>query len=267
MALPLVREIGSHDRQVLHDAVARLVEDLGILEAASPGVPVVIKPNLFTPAAFHTGCTTDPRIVEGLCLRLQAAGLTPVIAEGSGARHSGEYIFQVTGFRHLADSLGVRLVDLNEDWEPLTLTGTGLEVGYSRTLLGAPVLIDVPKVKTHIQAGVTLSMKNLMGGLSKPGRIAFHFSDLHQNIPALSKTLMERGHRLFCLADGIVSMEGNGPMTGDPKRTGFLLGAPDPLTGRPARGRSASARPGASSRTASSRDTAPGWPTARCWTC
>lgn len=29
MALPLVREIGSHDRQEIHDAVARLVEEPG----------------------------------------------------------------------------------------------------------------------------------------------------------------------------------------------------------------------------------------------
>lgn len=231
MDLPIVRHLADQELETVFHCAGRLVEDLGILSAAKPGVPVVIKPNLFAPSPFHTGRTSDPRIVEGICRRLLAEGLTPVIAEGSGCHYSGKYIFKTTGYRRLADTLGVDLVDLNVDaFEPLALAGVDMEVGYARTLLEAPVIINVPKVKTHIQAGVSLSMKNLMGGLSKPGRVAFHFSDLHQSIPALSRTLLDRGQQVFCIADGIVSMEGNGPFTGDARPTGFVLGARDPLT-------------------------------------
>lgn len=231
MDLPLVTHLPDPDRETVCAAAGRMLEDLGVLDLARPGERVVIKPNLFAPSAFHTGRTSDPRIVEGLCRRLMEAGLTPVIAEGSGNHYSGGYIFQTTGYRHLADSLGVELVDLNVDaFEPLPLAGLDMQVEYAKTLLDARLIVNVPKVKTHIQTGVTLSLKNLMGGLSKPSRVAFHFSDLHESIPALSRTLIARGQHVFCVADGIISMEGKGPFTGEPKATGFMLGAADPLT-------------------------------------
>lgn len=231
MRLPIVHRIEDQELQAVFACAARMIEELGVLDVAPPGSTVVLKPNLFAPSPFNTGRTSDPRLVEGMCRRLMAEGVTPVIAEGSGNHYSGKYIFQTTGYRHLADSLGVKLVDLNEDqYGLLRLEAADLEVEYARTLLEAPVVVNVPKVKTHIQTAVTLSLKNLMGGLSKKGRVAFHFSDLHQSIPALSRTLMDRGQHLFCVADGIVSMEGKGPFTGEPLQTDFVLGARDPLT-------------------------------------
>ncbi|HVE71208.1 MAG TPA: DUF362 domain-containing protein [Thermoanaerobaculia bacterium] len=38
-----------------------------------------------------------------------------------------------------------------------------------------------------------------------------------------------RGRRVFTLADGIVSMEGNGPLKGSPRATGVILASSDPL--------------------------------------
>jgi uncharacterized protein (DUF362 family)/NAD-dependent dihydropyrimidine dehydrogenase PreA subunit len=228
--LPAIAHIESPDLQEIFACSGRLVEEIGILKSASKDAPVVIKPNLFTPSPFSTGRTSDPRIVEGICRRLMAEGIEPVIAEGSGNHYSGEYIFEATGYRRLAHSLGIRLIDLNEDSCGLLRLPGGPDVEYAATLLESPIIINVPKVKTHIQTGVTLALKNLMGGLTKKGRVDFHFTSLHRNIPALAKALIERGKHIFTIADGIISMEGKGPFTGEAKHTGFILGARDPFT-------------------------------------
>ena len=228
--LPRVRRLGEQELSAIFECASFMVEDLGILGTLARGDRVVIKPNLFAPASFHTGRTTDPRLVEGICRRLMDDGIIPVLAEGSGAHYSGEYIFETTGYRRLADTLGIELVDLNVDrYERIPLFGRDMEVEFARTLLESRVIINVPKVKTHIQTAVTLAMKNLMGGLSKQGRVDFHFNGIHASIPALTRTLQERGHQVFCIADGIISMEGKGPFTGEARSTGFVLGATHPF--------------------------------------
>lgn len=232
MGHPELRRIEGQARGEIFRCVGEILDALGAEALLTAGAPVVVKPNLFTPSPFSTGRTTDPRVVEGICRWLLDKGAAPVIAEGSGNLWSGELIFETTGYRRLADNLGVPLVDLNTDrYATLPLDGGALDaVELAGTLLEASLIIDAPKVKTHIQTGVTLSLKNLMGGLSKEGRVAFHFSDLHRNIAALSRALIGRGTTILSLADGIVSMEGKGPYTGDVKHTNFILGAGDPLT-------------------------------------
>lgn len=68
-------------------------------------------------------------------------------------------------FGTMADSQ-IRLIrgaDYDEEVTIAHHSGGKNEYLVSRTVLGADLLINVPKIKTHKKAGVTLSMKNLIG--------------------------------------------------------------------------------------------------------
>jgi uncharacterized protein (DUF362 family) len=87
----------------------------------------------------------------------------------------------------------------------------------------ADVLISLPKLKTHHWAGATLSLKNLFGTL--PGicygwpKNELHYIGIPKSIVELSRVF----HRSFAIVDGIIGMEGNGPIQGTPKPVGVLV--------------------------------------------
>ena len=124
-------------------------------------------------------------------------------------------------------------VDLNHD-EPVKTPNlgrlTGLEFLYlSRTVATADVLISLPKLKTHHWAGATLSLKNLFGTL--PGicygwpKHELHWRGIDNSIVDIALTRTPD----LAIVDGIVGMEGDGPINGTPKPFGALVMGRDPL--------------------------------------
>ena len=86
----------------------------------------------------------------------------------------------------------------------------------------------MPKVKTHHWTGVTLSMKNMFGIVpgSRYGwpKNVLHWAGIHESVLDICATV--RPH--FVIADGIVAMEGDGPLNGLPKYLKTVLMADDP---------------------------------------
>jgi uncharacterized protein (DUF362 family) len=92
-----------------------------------------------------------------------------------------------------------------------------------RTLLVSDFIVSMPKVKTHHWTGVTLSMKNMFGIV--PGlrygwpKNVLHWAGIHESILDICATV--RPH--FVIADGIVGMEGDGPLNGTAKKLNTIL--------------------------------------------
>ncbi|MFN4260612.1 MAG: DUF362 domain-containing protein [Gemmataceae bacterium] len=194
---------------------------------------VVLKPNL---VEYHRDrvINTNPQVVGAaieLCRREGAADV--VVAEGPGHWRNTEYLVEASGLGDVLRQHGVVFVDLNED-EPVKLPNlgqlTGLDWLYvARTAAEADVLISMPKLKTHHWVGVTLSLKNLFGIL--PGtcygwpKNELHWRGIEYSIIdiALSRTPE------LVIVDGIVGMEGDGPLNGTAKPMGVLVMGNDPL--------------------------------------
>ena len=91
------------------------------------------------------------------------------------------------------------------------------------TVLGADLLVSLPKLKTHHWAGATLSMKNLFGVV--PGAVygwpknILHWAGIPESIVDLNALFP----RQFALVDGIEAMEGNGPIQGTVKHAGVVI--------------------------------------------
>jgi uncharacterized protein (DUF362 family) len=92
-----------------------------------------------------------------------------------------------------------------------------------RTALAADVVISIARMKTHHWAGATLSMKNLFGVV--PGALyGWPKNHLHQvGIGLAVAELYRIFPRSFAVVDGIVGMEGNGPIQGRAKPCGVLV--------------------------------------------
>src|SRR6266478_3038289 len=197
------------------------------------GKSVLLKPNL---VEYIPGrpVNTDTQLIgaaaEGF-LRLGAASVT--VAEGPGHHRDTELLVHDTG---LADQLlhrKIQFVDLNRD----DLVKTKLQANYSglghlwlpRTVLAADFIVSIPKVKTHHWTGVTLSMKNMFGIV--PGcrygwpKNVLHWAGINECVLDICATV--RPH--FVIADGIVGMEGDGPLNGTAKTLNTLVLSNDPV--------------------------------------
>ena len=216
--------------QRLYDIVRRLVAAEGL---AVKGRPVVIKPNLveFEPG---TAINTHPLLVHAACEAFRALGASQVtIAEGPAHRRDTLDMAEAAGYFQTIPGFEDMFVDLNVD----EVTLVDLPQRFSRlkrvylpnTVLGAALLVSMPKMKTHHWAGATLSMKNLFGVV--PGGVyGFPKNVLHwAGIPESIADLHSVFPRAFTLVDGIVGMEGNGPIQGVAKPMGVLVAGADPV--------------------------------------
>ncbi len=98
-----------------------------------------------------------------------------------------------------------------------------------RTVLETDFIVSMPKVKAHHWGGVTLSMKNMFGVV--PGvkygwpKNLLHWRGIQQSIVDLVATVPIK----FVIADAIVCMEGNGPLTGTARRLDRIALSDDPV--------------------------------------
>ncbi len=191
------------------------------------GKRVVLKPNL---VEYHRNkvINTDPRFVDAVIQLVKAEGAAEVIvAEGPGHWRNVQYLVNESGLGDVLRKHDVRFVDINHD-EPVKVPNlgrtTGLDFFYmSRTVLSADVLISLPKLKTHHWAGATLSLKNLFGTL--PGicygwpKNELHWRGIPCSIVDIAATHMPH----LAIVDGIIGMEGDGPLNGTAKHVGAII--------------------------------------------
>jgi uncharacterized protein (DUF362 family) len=129
---------------------------------------------------------------------------------------------------------GVPLVDLNyDDPQPVPVNDGWLRSEQTfwlpRHIIEADMVISVPRLKTHHWTGVSLSMKNLFGVV--PGarygwpKNILHFNGISASILGLYRLLPQ----VVSVIDGIVGMEGDGPLFGTPVEHGVLAVGQDAL--------------------------------------
>ena len=211
--------------QPLRDVILRGIKLCGLQVT---GKRIVLKPNLveFDPKGV---INTNPAVIEGAIDAFRTLGAAEVIvAEGPGHRRDNEYLLSASGLYDVLREHKIRYVDLNTDdirATPVRSSYTSFAQLYlPETLFNADLLVSMPKLKTHHWAGVTLSMKNLFGII--PGAVygwpknILHWQGIDNSILDINSSLPLAQ---FAIVDGIVGMEGNGPLQGQAKSAGVLI--------------------------------------------
>ncbi|MCF8061748.1 MAG: DUF362 domain-containing protein [Deltaproteobacteria bacterium] len=213
-----------------------LVEKCGGLKGLGAGDRTFIKPNLVAldesfPIPLY-GVVTTTRLVHDMVLLLKEHGVESItIGEGSVyGRNFGvptAEVFEALGYGELAKRYGVRLLDLHR--EPFSREDFGdytLEI--SEPALSADVLINMPVLKTHNQAVVSLGLKNLKGCLSMKSRKACHAAD--GGLDGYLARFVEKLTPDLTVIDGIYGLEKGPFYTGTAVRMNALIASTDPLS-------------------------------------
>jgi uncharacterized protein (DUF362 family) len=204
------------------------LRELGIEPGMIKGKSVLLKPNLVEPCGDAPQINTHPSVVRAAAEVFREWGARRVlVAEGPGHCRDAHLVLEQSGLEAVLAESRLDFVDLNHDeivLVPNHLGRTALpHLALPATLKQVDWIVSLPKMKTHHWAGVTLSMKNFFGVM--PGiyygwpKNVLHHAGIGRSILDINAAV--RPH--LAIVDGIVGMEGDGPIMGTPKHSAVLV--------------------------------------------
>jgi uncharacterized protein (DUF362 family) len=211
-------------RSYSEDLVGRMLEGARQCGLDARGKRVLLKPNLveFDSA---TVINTDVAVIAAAVELFHRLGAAEVrIGEGPGHRRDTLDLAYDAGYRTGIPKFDNIFTDLNrDDVSAVKSFADEPEFYFPNAVLGADLIVSLAKMKTHHWAGATLSMKNFFGLV--PGSIygwpknKLHYIGIPRSVFELSRVF----RNTFAIVDGVVGMEGNGPIQGTPKPAGVLV--------------------------------------------
>ena len=223
--MPVVSLIPARSYQLdsLRSLVETLLEPMGGMAAiVNRGDRVLLKPNLLTGARPTKECVTRVELVVVVAQMVKEVGGKPFLGD-SPAFGSARGVAEANGYLPLLKQFDIPIVEFRgqryqtdqEDFNHLRLSKEAME---------ADVLINLPKVKSHMQLTMTLGVKNLFGCV--PGKMkAWWHVEAGKDADRFGTMLVETARTLapnLTIIDGIIGHEGNGPSGGEPRELGVL---------------------------------------------
>jgi uncharacterized protein (DUF362 family) len=198
------------------------------------GASLVLKPNLVDYVGVNPSYT-NPRVVQAMIqLARELGARNVVVGDGPTFRRDPQAILDATGYTEMLTREQVEFVDLNyDDLVTIPLRGgyTNLKTLFiAKTIRDADLFISMPKLKTHHWTQLSGSVKNLFGTV--PGikygwpKNTLHIQGISAFLAELADSMPTRG---CAVVDGIVGMEGDGPLFGSAVASGALIVGEDLL--------------------------------------
>jgi uncharacterized protein (DUF362 family)/NAD-dependent dihydropyrimidine dehydrogenase PreA subunit len=214
----------SYDPDVIRPVVQEMLDSMGP-DWISPGMRVLLKPNMLMPAAPELAIVTHPLIVRTVAAYMLGKGAQVQVSDSP----------PIGSFRKLIRQSGYddALKDLDVDLKPLDQSVhvdigppfNGIEI--AREAVEADVVINLAKLKSHAMMYLSLGIKNIFGlvvGLRKP---EWHMrAGVDRRMFAkLLVQIYQAVSPAFTIVDGITALEGQGPAkSGQPRDLGVMIG-------------------------------------------
>jgi uncharacterized protein (DUF362 family) len=204
------------------------LHELGLSPAWAKRKSVLLKPNLVESNGDAPHINTNPAVVRAAAEIFRSWGAERVfVAEGPGHTRDARLVVDQSGLAATLRELRLDFEDLNHEdvmFVPNTFRQTNLaELALPALFRRTDLIVSLPKMKTHHWVGATLSLKNLFGVM--PGvfygwpKNVLHFAGIAQSILDIAAAVRPQ----LAIVDGIIAMEGDGPIMGTPKHAGLLV--------------------------------------------
>ncbi len=155
----------------------------GMSHYVKEGQTVVVKPNIGWDATPARAANTNPDLVKRIVEHCFEAGASDVYVFDNTCNNWNKCYIN-SGIESAVKEAGAKVVPGNDEsyYKPVSIPkGKSLkEAKVHELILNADVFINVPVLKHHSSAKITIAMKNLMGVVWD--RRYWHSNDLHQCI-------------------------------------------------------------------------------------
>jgi len=212
------------------EALERQFELLGGLENfVSRGDVVLIKPNFIAPKPRRKATQTDPAVVIETARLLKDFGAKPFVGD-SPAWGNVYGCVKALKIEESLKKLSIPLRQLNKP-KVCRIGNDRTRVGISSIALEADVIINLAKLKSHQQLMGTFAVKNMFGCVCGKQKAFWHFAR-----GASSESFCEFLIEVFrflnpalTIIDGVIAMQGPGPLSGSARELGWLIGGREPI--------------------------------------
>lgn len=226
-----VQSCRAYDSEQVYSSILKQFELLGGLGCfIRPSQRVLIKPNLIVPRPPQVPAQTHPEVIYAIARIIKDLGATVLIGD-SPAWSNTRGCLKALGVDQRLEHLGAQIIQLDQ---PVKMNIDGAAVGISKVALEADAIINLPKLKAHQQLGATFAIKNMFGcvaGLAGKEKAYWHFA-WGKEKALFCRMLVEIYRKLnpvLNIIDGIVGMEGAGPINGQPQQVGYLVAGVNPV--------------------------------------
>ncbi|MDV3001160.1 MAG: hypothetical protein N5P05_002766 [Chroococcopsis gigantea SAG 12.99] len=218
----------NYEPQALLNNLENLLEPLGgMATIVKPGDKVLLKPNLLTGSRPDAECVTRPELVYCVALLVQRVGGKPFMGD-SPAFGSALGVAKANGYLPWLEKLNLPVIEFTGQ-KYQTVGDSFNHLRLSKQAMDADVVINLPKVKSHVQLTLTLGVKNLFGCV--PGKMkAWWHMEAGKSTSRFGEMLVETAKAIdpdLTIIDGIIGHEGNGPSGGQPRELGVLAASRD----------------------------------------
>jgi uncharacterized protein (DUF362 family) len=203
--------------------------------------PILVKPNMVSDTIELAATPVDA--VRAVLDFLKEMGAKDLLIGEATAGPEGNTMgaYERFGYLPLQDEYGIELRDLNKDehivFEAFDADLTPVNLRLNKTFFESYV-VPVARMKTHLQAIVTLSIKNIAISCihnpdrhslawhdPEPGKFSHDPQPINLYLARLAHTIMPE----LAVIDGVIGMEGKGPVQGTPVNSGVALAGTNSL--------------------------------------
>jgi uncharacterized protein (DUF362 family) len=198
---------------------------------------VFIKPNIVfwtrTTPFPKWGVVTTSRVVEDMVILLKERGIEEItILEGIATYDPRDaeihaYAFESLGYNVLNRRYGVKVLNVFERPFKKINLGADVVLNFNEDVLQGDFLVNLPVLKTHSQAVVSLGIKNLKGLIDVNSRKRCHSPHPKKNLNYMIARLANRIPPSFTLIDGIYTTERGPYFEGKLRRSNILIASSD----------------------------------------
>ena len=222
------------------ESVRRAVELSRGLDRLPSGAKVMIKPNLVywnKEVEFPKwGVITTSRVIEDMVVILKERGINDItIAEGPALRSPKDRetpadMAEKLGFNTLKQKYGVTWMNMFERPFRTMDLGDGVVLDMNEDILDTDFVVNLPVLKTHAQAVVSLGIKCLKGTINQESRKLCHNADPNKDLDFWISKLADPMPPMFTLIDGIYTLERGPGYDGRSHRSNILVASADLLS-------------------------------------
>ncbi|MEM3165661.1 MAG: DUF362 domain-containing protein [Candidatus Methanomethylicia archaeon] len=209
----------------IQGAIRKSIELLGGLNIQR-NAKVVIKPNVCLWKNTDGMIITDPRILEAVLKIVRKYTDKIIVVESDNNSGSAEKRVKKSGIMEIIEKNNAEFINLSRD-ESEEHEVAGFKIHIPKTVLNADYFINIPKIKTCNVKNLVISiaMKNMFGILSDKKKMALH-EKLMDIILYINKIVKQD----LIIVDGIIGMEGLGPVLGKPVNLNLIVSGLNPVT-------------------------------------
>jgi len=215
----------NYNQKLVDKAVQKCFELLDFDKEIKRGKRVLIKPNIV--GSFKTNqqaITTNPAVIEAVCKILKKKNCRIFIGDSSFTLTSSA--LKDSGIEKIAKKYGKavvfdeeKLIKINDKKAKILKT-----FRIPKVIKQSDIVVNMPKLKTHILTKYTGAIKNLLGCI--PGGMKQRLHKKAPNEKSFSNLLVDIYQNIkpeINIMDSVLGMDGKGPTSGKPKKAGYII--------------------------------------------